>query len=325
MIIHRIHRRMLVPLLACLMGLHTVAAADLSGTRIYALPGTSVFPEGIALDEHEQAYYVSSAHDGTIYRGKVGFDATVFLPGGLDGRTIAGGMKVDDDGHLFVASGPTGQVYIYDVHTRQLLAHFAGAPGGLVNDVVVTRRGIAFFTDSLAPVLYRVWLDQQGSFQFETYLDFTGTALAPGPMGFILNGIAATKDGRYLIAVQSFPGTLYRIDTLTREVRAIDLGGAVIAGDGLVLDGQMLYAVVPPSREIVAIRLADDYTTGTIVTRFGDASFAFPTAIARYDKRLLVVNSQFDAKGGFWAGPDAADPSLPFTITDLPIPATAQP
>ena len=143
-------------------------------------------------------------------------------------------------------------------------------------------------------------------------------------MGFMLNGIAATQDGRYLLAVQSFPGTLYRIDTLTREVSAIGLGGALIAGDGIVLDDQLVYAVIPPSREIVAIRLAADDTIGTIVARFGDPSLAFPTALAKADDRLLVVNSQFDAKGGFWAGPDAADPILPFTITDLPIPASAR-
>jgi len=39
--------------------------------------------------------------------------------------------------------------------------------------------------------------------------------------------------------------------------------------------------------------------------------FAFPTALARRANRLLVTNSQLNA---------TADPILPFTVLDLPVP-----
>jgi sugar lactone lactonase YvrE len=46
--------------------------------------------------------------------------------------------------------------------------------------------------------------------------------------GFNLNGIAASGDGRYLVAVQSNSGNLYRADTESREVTQIDLGGEAL-------------------------------------------------------------------------------------------------
>jgi hypothetical protein len=45
---------------------------------------------------------------------------------------------------------------------------------------------------------------------------------------------------------------------------------------------------------------------------FTDPSLAYPTTIAKYDERLLVVNSQFDEREG--------EPELPFTVSDIEIP-----
>src|SRR3954452_15023395 len=71
---------------------------------LYILPGTAIFPEGIAYQQGTGQFYVSSSGNGTIYRGDVKEEmTTVFLPGGADGRTSATGMKVDKQGRLFVS------------------------------------------------------------------------------------------------------------------------------------------------------------------------------------------------------------------------------
>src|SRR5262245_24437343 len=185
----------------------------------YILPGNNVFPEGIAYQPETGNFYVSSNSDGTIFRGDVNEEtASVFLPGGSDGRKTATGMKVDDQGRLFISGASSGQVFVYDTATRALLATFDnGLTATFINDVAIGKDGAAYFTDSISPFLYRVSQNAQGGFEFEVWLDFTGTAVIYQP-GFNLNGIDATDNGKYLIVVQTNTGKLFRIDTATKEV-----------------------------------------------------------------------------------------------------------
>jgi len=288
------------------------AAANRQRSVTYVLPGDRVFPEGIDFDNRSGSYFVSSTTDGTIFRGSLGEPAaTPFLPGGQDGRTTAVGLKVDRAGRLFIAGGATGGIWVYDIESRQLLARFnVGASPTFVNDVVVTRSG-AFFTDSQSPFLYRVYEDEAGGLAFERFLDFTVTPLAYQP-GFNANGIDATPDGRYLIVVQSNTGKLFRIDTRTRAVTQIGLGGAALTnGDGILLQGRLLYVVRNAQEQIALVRLSGDLTQGRVLGSLTDPTFQFPTTAAFARGSLLVVNSQFDRRG------PGLTPDLPFTVTRL--------
>src|SRR5438132_13147561 len=89
------------------------AAASPRPSR-YFLPGDMVFPEGIAYQQGTGDFYVSSNQDGTIFRGNIGDEMTqVFLPAGSDGRTTATGLKVDDEGRLFIAGASSGKIFVY--------------------------------------------------------------------------------------------------------------------------------------------------------------------------------------------------------------------
>ena len=110
--------------------------------------------------------------------------------------------------------------------------------------------------------------------------------------------------------MQSNTGKLFRIEIATKQVVEIDLGGASVAGDGLWLEGKKLYAVARP--DLLKIRLSRDFTRGQVVSRSSDYSFAFPTTIAIARGRMLVVNSQFDKRGG--------TPVLPFTVSSIKVP-----
>ena len=311
-------KRWMLALVAILLsaGLYAMPASATPRPSQYILPGDQVFPEGIAFQESTGYFYVSSTTDGTIFRGHVK-DATaeVFLPGGADGRTTATGLKVDREGRLFVSGAGTGKMFVYDTATGQLLAAFDnGVTPTFVNDVAITRDGSAYFTDSLSPFLYRVAPNGSGGFTFETWLNFTGTALKYEP-GFNVNGIVATPDGKYLIVVQSNTGKLFRIAIATKEVVAIDLGGALLtAGDGILLRGHSLYVVRNSLGEIVKVQLAGDFASGEVVSSTDDLPLAFPTTIAEARGRLLVVNSQFDRRT------DPPTPVLPFTVSSVHIP-----
>jgi Cu-Zn family superoxide dismutase len=174
---------------------------------------------------------------------------------------------------------------------------------------VALGRKHAYFTDSLRPILWRVSTKKDTVGELEPWLDFTGTALTY-ESGFNLNGIAAFDDGRILVVVQTNTGKLFRIDTRSKQVSQIDLGGVTLVhGDGLLRHGSRLYVVRNAEEEIVTVKLRHDKREGEIRDRFTDDAFMFPTTVARQSGRLLVVNSQFDKQGG--------TPQLPFTVASV--------
>ena len=335
-----VSRQLLAPLVA-LLSLAAVAAPvaaqatpdatpALGGARLFELPGEAVYPEGVAYDQDSNAFFVGSSADGTIYRGDVATgEVTVFSEAGADGRTSAAGMKIDQQGRLVVAGGPIGAVWVYDLAGGNLLAQFRNdLPEGatFLNDVAITPAGDAYVTDSFSPTLYRIPADAlagevatpsatpEAGNALEAFVAFADTPFAYQE-GFNANGIVATADGAFLLVVQANTGNLYRIDAATGAVTQVTLeGGALTNGDGMLLDGRLLYVVRNQDEQIVPVGLGEDFATGTLSEPFTDPSFNFPTTIARYDTCLLVVNSQFGAQ-------QTGQPELPFTVSAIPIPS----
>jgi Cu-Zn family superoxide dismutase len=284
------------------------------------------FPEGVAA--RGDAFYVGSTTDGTVYRGDVDEPvATPFLLAGEDGRTSAVGMKVDGR-TLFVAGGATGRVFAYDTRTGELTGSWIVADPAtpadptFLNDLVVTRRGDVYVTDSRRPVLYRIDARDRRTDDVEVLpiaLRFAGTPVVyQPPPAFNLGGIAASPDGRTLVLAHSFDRALYRVSLRDGTVERIDLGGEAVGGDGLLLEGRdTLYAVERQGAvsTVVTVDLDRDLRSGTVVSRTPDASFDDATTTARVRRSLLVVNSQFGARNA------GVPPTLPFTVSRVPIPA----
>lgn len=140
----------------------TIASADRgvghggkgAAERLFTLqPDPAGNPEGIAFDRRSRSFFVGITADGAIYRGTLGRDTlTPFIPGAAGKAAI--GLKVRR-GKLYVAGGPTGAITVYDLATKQPVATFQIGAGGFLNDLVVTRRGDVFVTDSFRPTLWR--------------------------------------------------------------------------------------------------------------------------------------------------------------------------
>ena len=108
-----------------------------------------------------------------------------------------------------------------------------------------------------------------------------------------MNGIDATPNGKTLIIVQSNTGKLFKVNR-RGVAREIDLGGATVTGDGLLLDGRTLYAVVrSPGDGIVVIRLRRDLRSGTVRRTITSDDFAGPTTVDDFGNRLYAVNARF--------------------------------
>ena len=299
-------------LLALVLSLCVAAAAQL---ETYPLEGERVFPEGIALDRDGTAFFVGSTTTGTIYRGDIqSGDVEVFVEGAAP---VAVGMEVDPEGRLWVAGGPTGNVFVYDTESGELLRTYEtpDAPATFLNDLTHVD-GAVYVTDSARPELFRIGAGAELG-EVESFVSFVGTPMPFGPpFAFAANGIVASPDGSAVVNVHSGNGGHSRVDLATREVTDVENRAVPqTAGDGMFLDGETLYVVRNRLGQVDRLTLSPAGDTVEIAGEpITSDLFQFPTTLAVADGHLLVVNSQFDRQG------EGAAPSLPFNVARVAVP-----
>ena len=285
-------RRSLLFLLVISVSVAMIAAAPFKAfPETIALPD-GFQPEGIAVGVGH-TFYVGSIPTGEILTGDLRTGEVRTLVPAVAGRSAIG-LKYDEStGLLFVAGGMTGKAYVYDADGNLVTEIQLAAPGSsFINDVVITQDA-AYFTNSFAPVIYRVPLADVGpSAPFEPIQLGGEYVFTPG--AFNANGIAATPNGKWLIIVNSTQGALYRVDPTTGFATLIALsGGSVQFGDGILLQGKTLYVVQNRLNQIAVVELNSDFTGGTIVGTITNESFDVPTTIALFGNSLYAVNARF--------------------------------
>src|SRR5918999_223442 len=255
-------------------------------------------PEGIA-NGKGTTVYVGSIPSGRIWRGSLRTgQGAEFIPN--RGRNAIGLEFDERRKRLFVAGGPRGAGYVYNARNGADIRQYSFASGDtFVNDVVVTRQA-AWFTDSRQQFLYKVPIRRHGRLGDARAVPLTGDIQFTA--GFNANGIEATRDGRTLIIVQSNTGKLFTVNRrgVTNE---IDLGGATVAGDGLLLEGRTLYVVVrSPQDGIAVVRLSRDLASGRLVRTITNPGLDDPTTVDRFGRNLYAVNARFTTPGAteFW-------------------------
>lgn len=287
------------------------AGGSADETVLFTLdPSTHGNPEGVAFDRRTGVFFVGSVGGGTIYRGML-HDPTVteFIPGAAGKSAV--GMKVAK-GKLYVAGGSTGTLSVYHIKTRRLLASFETGGGGFLNDLVVTKKGDVFMTDSFRPTLWRVTAAQVRAGSGTPEAIPVGPEIQYDAGAFNLNGIVALHGGRHLIVVQSSNGKLFRIDLhhnapAGREIHPIDLE-PLIGGDGLLLDeGKLIVVQGGPPGTLTFVQLGHGALRGRVVERRTDPTFRGPSTVARAWHLYLVVNADF------------ATSTVPFTVSGVPV------
>ncbi|MFC3127498.1 SMP-30/gluconolactonase/LRE family protein [Pseudoroseomonas globiformis] len=296
------------------------APEDVSALSARPLLDAIAYPEGIAYNS-AGVYYVASAADGAVTRVNLDDNtATLLVPGGRLAPAgdrdfpVALGIKLDESDRLWITGGVRGDLHIIDAQSGRTVISLAkpDGPASLLNDLALTQDA-AYITDSSRPVLWRVNRSGGEIGALEPWLELeTAIPYSEGPN---LNGIVATPDGSTLVAVQMNTGFLWTIDVAERTATRIDLGGALLrGGDGLVLDGQRLYATLQDTHEVVAIDLAPGFVSGTIVGRLQDERFAAPATAFVEAGKLYVVVTQMNR---------FADNSAvrPFNVYEMPLSA----
>lgn len=256
--------------------------------------------EGIAVDRATDTFYVSETTGGEIHRGSSDSpDTSVWLDGGTDGRYTARGMTVDGHGRLYVAGGPNStdnpgapDLWVYDRDGTLLAALNVPVMGAFINDVAMGPDGAAYFTNSLAPHIYRVAWSPSG--WAATLWKDASSEVAQLP-GFNFNGIVLTSTRNAFLVVQSNAGALWRIDARSGDVTQVDIGAAVLtSGDGLVLRGRKLAVVRNFPRTVTTLDLTDGARTAILRAEVAtDPTRVFTTGKLDHG-RLLLVDSKFD-------------------------------
>lgn len=273
-------------------------------------------PEGIAVGDGH-AFYVGSLAASTLGQILVGDLRTgearqLVAPTGRP----ALGLKYDSrTGLLFVAGGARGSGTVYDTASGDQVRLYQFQPPSppspapattFINDVVLTKDA-AYFSDSASPFLYRVALEKRGD-PAETFemiplpanFGVVGGCVGPPTVPPVMaNGIAATPNGKFLIVSHTSEGQLYRVDTTTLSVVAVDLGGETLCNaDGLLLDGKTIYVAQNFRNTIGVVELSPDYLSG-VITHYITEPFAsnpstkVPTTLAEFGNSLYTVTAGF--------------------------------
>jgi sugar lactone lactonase YvrE len=262
-------------------------------------------PEGIAYQPRTRSFFVSITADGAIYRGTLSSDTVVPFIAGASGRAAVG-IKVHGN-RLYVAGGPTGTITVYDLSTRQAIATFQTGAGGFLNDLVVTRNGDAWVTDSFRPTLWHVTGKQVRAGGGTPQAIDVSAAFGTTPGEFHANGIVARSSHRFVV-VDTTTGTLHRIDVRhgTATIHAIT-GVTLPGGDGMIFDrGRLVVVQATPTPHLSFVKLTRSARQGSLRATRTSSNLVGPSTVARARKLYLVVNADF------------AKSTTPFTVAGLP-------
>ena len=139
----------------------TVAGVWAQDAAFLALPGDSLYPEGVAAAGNGDLF-VTGFGNGSILKITDGETVEVFKASGEDGLSSAVGLQVDEArGRLWVANftaeGATSDLKVYNVASGELLASLADPDDDphFFNEIALDAEGNAYVSDTLAPIIWR--------------------------------------------------------------------------------------------------------------------------------------------------------------------------
>lgn len=264
------------------------------------LPATAAPPSGvIVLDGANSAegiaagrgttFYAGELTTGDIFQGDIRTGTATEIIDAPAGR-MAVGLKFDAGSNLlFVAGGAGGNAYVYNTATLEPVAEITLAPG-FINDVALTPDG-AWFTNSAAAELYFVPVSHGGELGDVVTLPLSGPAADAGDQ-FNLNGIASAKGGGVLFVSHSGNGEIYTVNPDTGTSALVE-GVSVPNVDGILVQGQRLWAVQNFSNQISRIDLSNNFSSGVVEDVITSPDFNIPATAALFGNKLAAVNAQF--------------------------------
>lgn len=210
----------------------------------FTLEEKDLIPEGMAYDPVEKSFFVSSIYKSKIVKIDRNGKITDFTSEKQDGLRPVTGIKVDAERRILWAcsevSSPNSRnynpgelgwsgIFKYDLKSGKLLRKypvFEKDTPHLFNDLVITRAGDAYITDSSTGSIYTISHEKDEIALFLQSEDF----LYP-------NGIALTPDEKGLYLAEGLHG-LILIDIATGKYKPLSLPKGIIS---IGIDGMCFY------------------------------------------------------------------------------------
>jgi sugar lactone lactonase YvrE len=274
----------------------------------FELPERELLTEGIAHDAREDVFYVGSVHQSKIFR--VTRESTVSqFATELAGGWAPLGLRVDRKRDaLWVATAALPQtagyspsdsgrsaILRYDLRSARVTARYDAPADGrphLIGDLVITRDGDVYASDSRAPALYRV--PARGD-TLERFVE--------SPLLLSGQGLALTPDERSLYLADYARGIL-RVDLHRRSVSLVETADSVLALgiDGLYFHEGSLVGIqngVTPHRVArFTLSPAGDRLLRSDVLERAHPRYAEPTLGVLVDGELYyIANAQWERFG----------------------------
>jgi outer membrane protein assembly factor BamB len=234
------------------------AALSIATASAGAAPSAIPLPDGFgpeSLTGHGATLYAGSSTTGAVWAGNAHTGRGRVLVPAQEGRSAFGTAVAGK--WLVVAGGTTGNVYVYDRRTGADVRTFALGDGAILNDVVV-RNGVAWVTDTLSPVLWKVTLDGSAPPQKLPLVGYPTPAGSPGADGLVL-------DGATVILGDIGSEQLLRVNPATGVSTPIDLGGAKLPmNDGLLRIGNRVW-VAEGTGHLAEVRVTGGASGGQVL------------------------------------------------------------
>ena len=250
-------------------------------------------PEGITSGP-DTRFYAGSVGNGRIVTGDLlGGPVTTLLPA-ADGRSLRG-LYWDGRTRLVWTVGNVGStshVWAVNDTTGAVVSETVIPGAGFLNDLVVTTNRV-YVTDSRVDRLTVLGLGAGGA-PIPTVPLFRPLSGAWPPYdgtNINANGIRQLPDGS-LVLNNTSAGGLWQVDPVTGATRRIPVTGGpgIISGDGLEIDGNVIYNVRGSGPDRVAV---------VLLSRSG-AGWTAKWAGARTDETLDVPSTATLAGGWLW-------------------------
>jgi sugar lactone lactonase YvrE len=289
----------------------------------FELPERELLTEGIAYDPREDVFYTGSVRQARLFRVTREGSVSEFAPGG-PGRWAPLGLRVDTKRRaLWVATAALPQtatynpsdsgrsaILRYDLTSGRLAARYDVPVDGMphaIGDLVISREGDVYATDSRAPVLYRI---RARGDTLERFVE--------SPLLLAAQGLALTPDGRSLYVADYARGIL-RVDLRRRGVTLIEAADSVLALgiDGLYLHQGSLIGIqngVAPHRvtRFTLSPAGDRVLRAEILERAHPRHHEPTLGVLVNGELYYVANSQWERFGedGRISNPESLEPTV---------------
>ena len=251
----------------------------------------NLFPEGIEYDEMGKRFLLGSAALGTIYEVSDGGLLLPFIKSNDFQATF--GIEIDRiNNRLLVvnSSYPLSDEKLgaYDLKSgeRIFMANLSDTypnDKNLANDVAVDANGIAYVTDTFAPVIYRVDMNGEASIFIEDEM-----------LSFI-NGIVAYSDEYLLLG--AYPNLLLKIPLDKSRILKVTLEENIKfdVTDGMVLhpDGSLVTVTFPDSI-IYRLRSDDNWVSAIRDAVSTGHNVGYGTTVAIRENDVYVIYSHLN-------------------------------